>query len=63
MRRVADLNSAELSFGNMPQGKYGIYVDGKFLRSAVVKETNEVISESVGIGGAERDVVVLKCRT
>lgn len=53
----------ELSFGNLPEGEYGIYVDGKLSRSVVVKEVNEVISENIEIGGAQRDIVVLKCRT
>ncbi len=53
----------DLSFGNLPEGEYGIYVDGKLSRSVVVTGENEVISESVEIGETERDIVVLKCRT
>lgn len=56
-------DSAELSFGNLPQGEYAIYVDGRLRRSVVVKGEKEMIFESVEIGGTERDVVVLKCCT
>jgi hypothetical protein len=52
----------ELSFGNLPEGEYGIYVDGKLSRSVVVTGENEVISERVEIGGTERNIVVFKCR-
>ncbi|KFY48645.1 hypothetical protein V495_01158 [Pseudogymnoascus sp. VKM F-4514 (FW-929)] len=54
-------SSAELSFENLPLGVYGVYIDGELRRTALINEKNQVISESVEIGGKEKDIVVLKC--